>query len=136
LYASSPGYSDFKRSTENRLSIEPGLYIGTTDIADFYPRVYRHRLVNALQAACGPAKYDQIRVLEKMLFRFSDGASYGIPVGPAASRVLGEAVLIDVDSTLLGNGIDFTRFTDDYVIFSCDAEGAEFGIRILGELYS
>lgn len=68
-----------------------------------------------------------------MLFRFSDGASYGIPVGRAASRVLGEAVLIDVDSTLLSNEIDFIRFTDDYLIFSPTPEGAEYGIRVLGE---
>jgi len=61
------------------------------------------------------------------------GASYGIPVGPAASRVLGEAVLIDVDSTLLSNGIDFIRFTDDFVVFSDTPADAEYGIRILGE---
>jgi hypothetical protein len=133
LYLPVPGYSEFKKATEDRLSAEPGLYVGVTDIADFYPRIYQHRLVNALQAACGSTKHDQIRVLEKMLARVSGGASYGIPVGPAASRVLGEAVLIDVDSTLLSNDVDFTRFTDDYVIFSSDPEGAEFGIRILGE---
>lgn len=133
LYLSNPGYPEFKKRTQDRLKTKPDCFVGITDIADFYPRVYQHRLVNALQAACGPGKYDQIRVLEKMLFRLSDGASYGIPVGPAASRLLGEAVLIDVDSTLLSNGIDFTRFTDDYVIFSHDPEGAEYGIRVLGE---
>jgi hypothetical protein len=133
LYLSSPNYSNFKKEIQNRVAGSPGCFVGTTDIGDFYPRVYQHRLINALQAACGASQYDQIRVLEKMLFRFSGGASYGIPVGPAASRVLGEAVLIDVDSTLLSNQIDFIRFTDDYLIFSSTPEGAEYGIRVLGE---
>jgi hypothetical protein len=133
LYETTPGYPQFKLAIEGRVKASPKLYLGITDIADFYPRVYQHRLLNALQAACGPPRHDHIRVLEKMLFRFADGASYGIPIGPAASRVLGEAVLIDVDSTLLSNSIDFVRFTDDYVIFSSDPEGAEYGIRVLGE---
>lgn len=47
--------------------------------------------------------------------------------------MLGEAVLIDVDSTLLSNQVDFMRFTDDYVIFAPTPEGAEYGIRVLGE---
>jgi hypothetical protein len=68
-----------------------------------------------------------------MLTRFSENVSYGIPVGPAASRPLGEAILIDVDSTLLSFDIDFMRFTDDYVIFAETPEDAEYGIRMLGE---
>lgn len=47
--------------------------------------------------------------------------------------MLGEATLIDVDSTLLSNGVDFIRFTDDYVIFATDPEDAEYGVRVLGE---
>ena len=56
--------------------------------------------MNALQAAAGPTRFGHIRVLEKMLTRLSENVSYGIPIGPPASRVLGEAVLVDVDSTL------------------------------------
>ena len=68
-----------------------------------------------------------------MLSRFSEGNSYGIPVGPPASRLLAEAVLIDVDSALMSYSIDFLRFVDDYVIFARTPEDAEFGIRMLGE---
>jgi hypothetical protein len=68
-----------------------------------------------------------------MLFRFAEGMSYGIPVGPAASRLLGEAVLIDVDNTLLSYGVDFIRYVDDFVIFANSAREAEYGLRILGE---
>jgi Reverse transcriptase (RNA-dependent DNA polymerase) len=132
LYTASPGFSDFRKAISDRFKSGSG-YAGITDIADFYARIYQHRLVNALQAACTEAELGLIRALEKMLYRFSEGSSYGIPIGPPASRVLGEAVLIDVDSTLLSNGVDFVRFTDDYVIFASTPEDADYGIRVLGE---
>jgi len=101
LYNDAPSYGDFKECIKGRVAKNPNGFVGITDIADFYPRIYQHRLVNALQAAAGPNKLGHIRVLEKMLYRFSEGASYGIPVGPPASRLLGEAALIDVDSMLM-----------------------------------
>jgi Reverse transcriptase (RNA-dependent DNA polymerase) len=133
LYNEKPGYQDFRDAISRRVRRSPNCYVGIADIADFYPRVYQHRLVNALQAACGPALQDHIRVLEKMLTRLSENVSYGIPIGPPASRLLGEAILIDVDSTLLSFDIDFLRFTDDYVVFAKTPEDAEYGIRMLAE---
>ncbi len=132
LYNEEPHYGDFKEKIAERVHNDPECFVGITDIADFYPRIYQHRLVNALQAAI-PGMPDHIRVLEKMLSRFSEDVSYGIPIGPPAARLLGEAVLIDVDSTLLSYDIDFIRFTDDYVIFASAPEEAEFAIRILAE---
>jgi hypothetical protein len=88
LYDDSPSYGDFKRRVKDKVDSNPDGFVGITDIADFYPRIYQHRLVNALQAAAGPSKQDHIRALDKMLSRFSDGASYGIPIGPPASRPL------------------------------------------------
>jgi hypothetical protein len=133
LYNEKPSYTDFKERVAQQIANASEAFVGITDIGDFYPRIYQHKLVNALQAASGSSKRDHIRVLEKMLLRFSDGASYGIPVGPAASRPLGEAVLIDVDSTLMSYEIDFIRFTDDFVIFATTPQEAEYGLRILGE---
>ena len=89
--------------------------------------------MNALEASSEPSERPYVRALEKMLSCFSEGTSYGIPVGPAASRLLGEAVLIDVDSTLMSFGIDFVRFVDDFVIFAHTAKLAEYGLRVLGE---
>ena|SRR5690348_16002366 len=68
-----------------------------------------------------------------MLARFSEGTSYGIPIGPPASRVLAEAVLIDIDRTLLSYDIDFIRFVDDFIIFGRSPSEAEYGLRVLGE---
>jgi len=133
LYEENSSYGLFKDSIGKRIENSPASFVGITDIADFYPRIYQHRLINALEAAAGAAKTDHIRALEKMLFRFSEGGSYGIPIGPPASRPLGEAVLIDVDSTMMSYGIDFIRYTDDFVIFAHSPERAEYGLRILGE---
>lgn len=133
LYVDPPGYRDFTEVVKGRVNGAPDSYVGITDIADFYPRIYQHRLVNALQAACGSGMHGYIRVLEKMLSRFSENVSYGIPIGPPASRPLGEAILIDVDSTLLSYDVDFVRFTDDYVVFGKTPEDADYGIRVLGE---
>lgn len=117
LYTQTPGYPAFKKRLRE-LAEERVRFFGFTDIGDFFPRVYHHRLVNALLSASKDSKRDKIRCLEKMLYRFSDGPSYGIPVGPPASRVLAEAVLIDVDSALIMHGINFVRFVDDYVIIA------------------
>ena len=132
LYQRGSSWKDFRKTVENRAA-KADCVVGVTDIADFYPRIYHHRLVNALEVASDRTMKDYIRVLEKMLTRFSGGTSYGIPVGPPASRLLGEAVLIDVDSTLLSFGIDFIRYVDDYIIFANRAQDAEYGIRALGE---
>jgi reverse transcriptase-like protein len=133
LYAASPSFKEFKAAAAKRVTANPEGFIGVTDIADFFPRIYQHRLINALEATTAGTQRDKIRALEKMLFRFSEGTSYGIPIGPPASRLLAEAVLIDVDSTLISYGVDFIRFVDDYVIFSERPQDAEYAIRVLGE---
>jgi len=132
LYKRGASWKNFRSSVAKRAT-KSNCIVGVTDIADFYPRIYHHRLVNALEASSGKTMKDYIRVLEKMLTRFSGGTSYGIPVGPPASRLLGEAVLIDVDSTLLSFGVDSIRFVDDYIIFADRVQDAEYGIRVLGE---
>jgi len=132
LYKDSPSWKDFRAALRKRVEQNPSAALGVTDIADFYPRIYQHRLINALQVAA-PAQRDAIRVLDKMLSRLSEGTSYGIPVGPAASYLLGEAVLIDVDSTLLSYGIDFMRFVDDFALFGANPQEAEYGLRVLAE---
>lgn len=133
LYADAPSFGEFREAVKSKISEKPDTFVGISDIADFYPRVYQHRLVNALEACSETSERPYIRALEKMLFRLSEGTSYGIPVGPPASRLLGEAVLIDVDSVLMSFGIDFVRFVDDFVIFADTVRLAEYGLRILGE---
>lgn len=93
-------------------------FIAITDIVDFFPRLDQHRLVNAVTATC-KTDHDlkMASFLEKMLFGFSGGKSRGIPVGCAASRLLAEALLIDVDEHLISEEIPFCRRVDDFVLF-------------------
>lgn len=134
LYTSKPGYKEFRSRQHKKAKAANVRFVGVADIADFYPRIYQHRLKNALEAATNdPAKNDVIRVIEKLLSQFSGGPSYGIPVGPAASRPLAEAVLVDVDSALKAYGVDFVRFVDDFVIFGKTYESVEAALHFLGE---
>src|SRR5690606_9359190 len=85
-----------------------------TDIADFYQRIYFHRLETSLNVATGNKGVK--RFIEKTIKTIRSRQSFGIPVGGTASRLLAEAVLADTDSALLDAGYQFTRFVDDFRI--------------------
>ena len=61
-------------------------YVLRCDISDFYPRIYHHRLENALKSATG--NQEAVGRIMKILSTISDGASYGLPVGGPAARLL------------------------------------------------
>jgi hypothetical protein len=129
LYQSVGAYEAYREKTKARLELSKTKFIATADIADFYPRIYQHRLENALTAASSSQRErETCRVLMKLLNAFSGGTSYGIPTGPYASRTLGEAVLIDVDASLHGGGVDFVRWVDDFTIFAKTEEEAKEAI--------
>ena len=86
-----------------------------TDIADFYQRIYLHRIENCLDTAT--ANKGVKRFVEKLIKQVRSKQSYGIPVGGTASRLIAEAVLADTDNALAGEGIEFTRFVDDFCVF-------------------
>ncbi|QFZ82611.1 hypothetical protein GFK26_07485 [Variovorax paradoxus] len=97
-------------------------YVLRCDISDFYPRIYHHRLENALSAATNNRSASN-RIM-KILGAISGGASYGLPVGGPASRILSEILLNRIDRLLIGEQIKFCRFVDDYVIFANSREEA------------
>ena len=94
-------------------------FVVVTDIADFYPRIYLHRLENALSASLTMLP-DHSKAIIKLIKGWNQNVSYGIPVGNSPSRLLAEIVIDDIDRTLLAEGMIFTRFVDDYRIF-CDS---------------
>ena len=91
----------------------------STDISDFYPRVYHHRLENALMKASSSSEI--VRRIMAILGRLSGGPSYGLPVGGQASRMLAELLLNRTDRLLIAAGIPFCRFVDDYLLFAKSA---------------
>lgn len=110
-------------------------FVALADIADFYPRIYQHRLENIIETiASEPRGVEVARVLvKKFISNIMGRNSYGIPVGPYASRVLAEAVLIDVDAFLYSNNLDFVRWVDDYNIFCKSEYEAQSTLFSLGE---
>jgi Reverse transcriptase (RNA-dependent DNA polymerase) len=120
LYNTRGAYDAYLAQLKKKAAKPTTKFVGIADIADFYPRIYQHRLENVIQAAAStPRRTDVARVLvKKFIANLMDRNSYGIPVGPYASRILGEAILIDVDATLQSRGIDYVRWVDDYNIFS------------------
>jgi hypothetical protein len=115
FFSAGTGYGDFVEQTEYLASRWEHVLV--TDITDYYNQIYLHRLSNAIEHCDGSLKplADDI---EKFISRLNGKASQGIPVGPAASIVMAEAVLIDVDEFLASRGVVHTRYVDDFRIFS------------------
>lgn len=97
-------------------------YVLTCDIADFYTRIYHHRLENALDRI-DPQKETSSKI-KKMIQNFSGTNSYGLPVGGPASRILAELALDSLDHILLINGVTYKRYVDDFLIFCKTKEDA------------
>jgi len=114
-FAGGSGWVDFRKKTEELAAKFANVLV--TDITDFYNQVYLHRVNNAIESADAKLKpvADDI---ENFLSRLNDSSSQGIPVGPAASIVMSEAVLIDVDLSLKDLGVAHIRYVDEFRIFS------------------
>lgn len=106
-------------------------YVVLTDIADFYTRVYHHRIENALQRL--PSSGDIPHRIMKLLKNFSINVSYGLPIGGPASRILAELSLNDTDKLLHRQKIMFCRYADDYCIFCKDKSDAYRTLVLLSE---
>ena len=104
-----------------------------TDISDFYPRIYHHRLENELDYAS--QKTDVCKRIKVLLKRLSiGGVSYGLPIGGSAARLLSEIILNRTDRLLNTKGVQFCRFVDDYYIFSNSEEEARRFLVYLSDI--
>src|SRR6266540_67018 len=117
LFDTAIVYSEFKTRTEQILDEDPNIsYVVLTDISDFYPRIYSHRLENALHNATHSTSH--VKAIMRLISGWNSSESFGIPVGNAPSRLLAEATISNVDDALLAYGVRFVRYTDDYRIFA------------------
>lgn len=105
-------------------------YIVICDIADFYNRIYHHPLENSLDRLPG-INGDTTRKLKKLIQKFSNTKSYGLPIGGEGSRILAELVLNNTDRLMVGKGIKFKRFVDDIHIFCKSIEDAHSALNFL-----
>lgn len=114
FFGDSSGFEVFRTRCE--ALAQTHTYVLCTDISDFYNKLYLHRLQNALQLATDEPVGISKRI-EYFLTALNTKASQGIPVGPAASIVMSEAALTDVDKFLYTKGLEFVRYVDDFRIF-------------------
>jgi hypothetical protein len=101
------------------------------DIADCYPRIYHHRLENALEQL--PSRPPLANHIRTILSNFSHTNSYGLPVGGPAARILVELVLNLTDQLLKSHQITFCRYADDYHIFANSLDDAYGKLLFISE---
>ncbi len=109
-----PAYNYSTFSEASLHLAENANFVLVTDIADFFPRLYTHRLEGALSLSVGE---EWAKGLMHLIAGWNQHVSYGIPVGPAVSRLLSEITISDVDEALASEGYAFCRFSDDYRLF-------------------
>ena len=115
FFDKNSGFKNFSKVVES-LS-DSHKYILITDITDFYNQIYLHRLHNAIERA--DSSFSNLaKDIEHFIMAINDKASQGIPVGPAASIIMSEATLIDIDEFIASKNIDHARYVDDFRIFS------------------
>ncbi len=107
-------------------------FVVVTDIADFYPRIYHHRIENALNRLQSAG--DMPWRIMQLLSAFSKvNVSYGLPIGGPASRILAELALAGVDQYLKTKQTVFCRYADDFCIFCADRSSAYKELVFLSE---
>lgn len=116
LFDPAIGYEQFRQRAKDLLESETTItHVAVTDIADFYNRIYVHRLENALQTTS--ANPSHISAITKLLSAWNGTETFGIPVGSEPSALLAEITISDIDEALLANGVRFIRYNDDYRLF-------------------
>ena len=114
LFNPDVGYSTFQ--DRSREIVKDFSHVVITDIADFFPRLYLHRVEGALSKTT--KKTNHVLSISYLLKQWNQSQSYGIPVGPAPSRLIAEIAVDDVDKILRSEHITFVRYMDDYRLFA------------------
>jgi hypothetical protein len=131
MFDPDTGYSAYLSRSDELCRAGRYGYVTMADIADFYPRIYHHRLENALDGAT--RKQYHVRAIQRLLYGWTSREWYGIPVGNDPARLLAEITVSDVDEALRANGIDFVRYNDDYRLFAKSQKVAYKQLSLLAE---
>lgn len=128
MFSEGNGFGEFTKRSEDLAHLCK--YVLATDITDFYNQVYLHRLNNAIEFA-NPTLKSFADDIERFLSNINGKSSQGVPVGPAASIIMAEAVMIDIDQFLIDKGVYHTRYVDDFRVFS---DSKEHLLNVLSDL--
>jgi hypothetical protein len=86
LFDRDVGWPQFQETLRAEAKKYP--FVLRCDISDFYPRIYHHRLENALSTAT--TKVEVVKRIMSLVQAVAAGPSYGLPVGGPAARLLSE----------------------------------------------
>lgn len=91
-----------------------GTMFVVTDVRDCYGSIAPETIASLL----GPAATEAVALLR----RLGDGGVHGLPIGPAASAVLANAPLGELDASLRAAGVRHVRWVDDLVVWGARSE--------------
>jgi hypothetical protein len=129
LFSDEGGYNKWKEEIVRRREDETCNVVVKCDLASFYDRINLHRLESTLNVIGVETWISS--TLDTLLKFWSKYDSYGLPVGSNASRILAEAVLIDIDNYLQAENIKYVRFVDDFRLFAPDLMTAQKWLGML-----
>lgn len=96
--------------------------VAVTDVRACYASI-RHDVVSMRLRSLGAPREDVDQVVG-WLRAFEAAGVSGLPIGPPASAVLADAVLMGVDRILRDAGVPHVRWVDDVAIFLADRRAA------------
>lgn len=117
MFGQNSSYRTFQQSSLDHCKLKGVSHVVVADIADFFPRLYTHRIDNALDSALGVGHMHSV-ALRRLINHWAGTYSYGLPVGSAAARLIAETTISDIDQLLLSEGVDYVRFSDDFRMFA------------------
>jgi Reverse transcriptase (RNA-dependent DNA polymerase) len=118
LEAFGSAYPRWRRRLNRELADGRARFVLRSDVAECYASIEPAVVARAL-VELGAAP-DQARAIERLLTRWGDEGVRGLPVGPAPSAVLANAVLRSVDMELRETGARHVRWVDDVLAFTPD----------------
>lgn len=129
LFNKDINWSQFHSDSYDFVKDSDTEFVVVTDIADFYSRIYHHRLEVALRRL--GIQSDTPNKIMTILQAFSGTNSYGLPIGGPAARILAELALNSTDRLLVSKRIIFNRFVDDFHIFAKTKDEAHSALNFL-----
>lgn len=95
--------------------------VGFLDVASYYPSIRLGSLLQGLTET-GCSSY-AVQRLEYFLLGLEKWGLRGLPIGPEASSILGNAYLLPVDSLIRKKSLSFSRFSDDFRFWDVSPAG-------------
>lgn len=114
-FGEHPTWGEFVDRTRSLLT-DDFAYVLETDIAGFFLHIRPERILPSLLASGVPL--DVVSDLRVLLAHFELHGVQGLPQGQAASSALSNVALKPLDEMLAGQGVTYTRWSDDLRVFA------------------